>query len=476
MSSIILPSPWTRQPQYPALINRGGKFSAGLLSAPLMSAQGRDMANLGRSVVLKVGSSFSPTINGVSLLGAGTDPQGLELGGGSFSALFPGSDSARFTVAMGVIPFATGVREMFVSDHNAAGSVLSFGLEQEVANTFKVYIVRSSTQTIAGGTVVAGKMVHLLYTDIKATQIGTLYIDGASVGTLTNGGTALNAGGTLRVGAPGAYTGAVRFRGTVAYFYVWDNWAFSAGEVKEFTRNPWQVFQPIQRRLFFGAAAAGGTTITGALGTAVAIGYTATVNANRTIASALGTATATGYTASLNINRTIAGVLGTATATGFQATVTNDNSTYINGTLGVVTATGFTANLTTNWGITGALGIVVASGFTATVQSGGVVSTSVGGGAHGGGESHSSGVPWDDPFEKALRAPYKASQKASVSALTPSFPFPQKPLDRALAKTIGKTLAASVQAELPPLNLAALTVQREDDDEIPDEVIALALM
>jgi len=145
------------------------------------------------------------------------------------------------------------------------------------------------------------------------------------------------------------------------------------------------------------AASASGTTITGALGTATATGYTASLNINRTISGALGTATASGFqatvsnstdttitgalgtavasgfTATVNANRTIAGSLGTAVASGFQAGVTNDNSTRIDGALGIVVATGYTATLGVNRLIAGILGEAFASGFTGNVDAGGLI-------------------------------------------------------------------------------------------------------
>jgi hypothetical protein len=139
-------------------------------------------------------------------------------------------------------------------------------------------------------------------------------------------------------------------------------------------------------------AAGGGTTITGAIGTAVASGLTGTVNANRTISGALGTATATGFLGVVNANRTIsgafgtavasglagnvyanrtiAGALGTATASGFQGAVTNGNTTTITGSLGTAVATGFTGGVAWNRYIAGLLGVATASGFTGGVANG----------------------------------------------------------------------------------------------------------
>ena len=147
---------------------------------------------------------------------------------------------------------------------------------------------------------------------------------------------------------------------------------------RKYSGNVWQLFAPLPRRIWAPAAAASGTTITGALGTAVATGYTATVNANRTIAGSVGTATASGYTATVNANRTVAGSVGTATASGFTASL-NINKT-ISGAVGEVVASGYQATVTTsgNTTITGIVGVATASGYTATVNANRTIASTVG--------------------------------------------------------------------------------------------------
>ena len=93
--------------------------------------------------------------------------------------------------------------------------------------------------------------------------------------------------------------------------------------------------------------------------------------ANTTISGSLGTVVASGYTATVNANRTIASTVGVVTATGYTATVSNSADTTINGSVGVAVATGFSALINANRTIQGSVGTVVASGYQATVTSGG---------------------------------------------------------------------------------------------------------
>ena len=218
------------------------------------------------------------------------------------------------------------------------------------------------------------------------------YLDGYLFGSQTTAGQGActeryNSSGDPAWLANGSYAAFQNSNATLALGYILRG-DYQA-EAPSLTRNPWQIFAPER---IWAPAAGGGTTITGALGTAVASGLTGAVNANRTLAGALGTATASGLqgvvnanraisgalgtavasglVGNVNVNRTIAGALGTATASGFQGTVTNDNSTTITGSLGTAVATGFAGGVAWNRYIAGVLGVATASGFTGGVANG----------------------------------------------------------------------------------------------------------
>ncbi len=167
---------------------------------------------------------------------------------------------------------------------------------------------------------------------------------------------------------------------------------FPSDLARDVSKNPSMLFEDQRIWVPASAGAGSGTTITGALGTAVASGFkgnvnaarilagslgTATasgfkgnVNANRTIAGTLGTAVASGFKGNVNANRTIVGTLGVAVASGFQGTVVNGAGTTITGNLGTAVASGFKGNVNANRTIAGNLGVAVASGFTGGVQNG----------------------------------------------------------------------------------------------------------
>ena len=125
-----------------------------------------------------------------------------------------------------------------------------------------------------------------------------------------------------------------------------------------------------------------------------------------TITGTIGTAVASGFTGTVNANRTIAGALGTATASGFQGTVTNGNTTTITGSLGTAVATGFTGGVAWNRYIAGLLGVATASGFSGSIINGAAPPPTESFGGSGG----SSRTEWRignrrelrDIFEKAF--------------------------------------------------------------------------
>jgi len=254
---------------------------------------------------------------------------------------------------------------------------------------------------------------------------------------------------------------------------------------KSISADPWgTLFAP--RSIWVPvSAAAGGTTISGALGTATASGSTATVNANRTIAGALGEATATGFqgtvsnstdttitgnlgtaTASglqgiVNANRTIAGALGDAAASGLQGTVSNTADVVIYGALGAAVATGFSGGVNANTTIFGVLGVAVAEGLSGGVQNG---APQIGG---GGGwlpmPRKRSKKEIDDERRKLGILPPEVVEAAAA------IPKPQRE-KITMAQLVGKTKAKEVSRfDLE----AAITAHKKKRQRQEDELLLL---
>ena len=194
---------------------------------------------------------------------------------------------------------------------------------------------------------------------------GSLYINGQfyASGTQAIG---VPDSGTFTLGQDGTgWTGAV-FRSPLGVMW---NRALTAAEIARLSENPWQIFQPIRRPVFYGAAEAGSDlNITGILGTATASSFTAAVDRQLAIAGSVGTATASGFTSKVDRQLAIAGSLGTATSSGFTATVELAGTLNIAGSLAVAAADGFNANIDRQLAIAASFGQSVADGFAATID------------------------------------------------------------------------------------------------------------
>jgi hypothetical protein len=255
-----------------------------------------------------------------------------------------------------------------------------------------------ATSANAAGAGATSSVTSTAYTDkvdfhfagvFTSTASRTAYLDGVAAAADTS---VIDPSGTDRVllGARRNSVGVGAFwSGYVGETGVWGIAPESSIVARLADRGLcFELWYPLRSKRWISIASSG-TTITGALGTAVASGLTGTVNANRALAGALGAATASGFTGGVNANRTLAGALGTAvagglaggvnanrtitgalgtaTASGFQGTVTNGNSTTIAGALGTAVASGLTGTVNANRTIAGALGTAVASGFQGTV-------------------------------------------------------------------------------------------------------------
>ena len=231
-------TPWTVQPQNATIVNWENSIAKSLLIAISFPQNGIDIVKRKQTKTsLEANSKFSVTPKGIGLISTGTTPQGLRLSlDGLSEAAFSNliGTGAPFTLAMGIIPFATGIREVFFSDYVNGGSSASISLEQTVGNTYSLY---------NGGVVTTGTVTAGAFTNICISRGSSIngYVNGVA-GTSAALGTP-GSGQSMVIGAPGVYTGGLNFRGSVLYFYIWDR-ELSASEVKAVSNNPWQLFKP----------------------------------------------------------------------------------------------------------------------------------------------------------------------------------------------------------------------------------------
>ena len=369
-----LRTPWTSQPQTAVGIDSSNPITRGLVFA-LNAANRRDSIS-GATAVLSGTSYQAVGLAGISHKSPTTQVPGAFTYTVNIASAF---DCTTVVVFRSVTAQAAYHYVPTLNFNSAEPVVFSSTGSQSVFST-----TGNASTTIT--TLSAGRVYVLA--GVKRVNSQEQYVNGVKVTTDVTGNRAVGAITTVSVGRP---SGGNNVENAEYYEVLHFNRALSPHEVAVLSANPWQVFAPLERRIW-APAAGGGTTITGTIGTAVASGFTGTVNANRTIAGALGTATASGFrgvvnanrtisgalgtavasglAGNVNANRTIASALGTATASGFQGAVTNGNTTTIAGSLGTAVASGFTGGISWNRYIAGVIGVATASGFTGGVANG----------------------------------------------------------------------------------------------------------
>lgn len=233
--------PWSTQPQEVVGIDWNNPLSQDLVRCMNFGVGVIDLVNANKNTtVIRTNSSLVNSPEGISLLGAGTLPQGVVLSNKGlnntpFNGLIP--DGTPFTIAIGVVPFSASTREAIFSDYVSGGSSSSINIEQTVTNTYRF----SNGNSVTTGTTVPGKFTHLCFT--RGSGLLNAYVD-AVVGTSAASGSPTGGGSTV-LGGPGDFTGGLNFKGRIPYFFLW-NRVLSDSEIKSLSQNPWQLFEPQQ--------------------------------------------------------------------------------------------------------------------------------------------------------------------------------------------------------------------------------------
>lgn len=163
------------------------------------------------------------------------------------------------------------------------------------------------------------------------------------------------------------YTGETRsFNGEIYLAWIWTR-ALAEQEIVEVYRNPWQLFAPERKPIFYSLGVSG-STVTG-VGSIIGAGTASGVGASTaaSVGSTTGTGTASGVGSSASSGTGVGSASGTGSATGVGAST----AAAVGSTSGTGTATGVGANGTVTISAVGS-----ASGFSVVLG----VSPSRGGG------------------------------------------------------------------------------------------------
>lgn len=267
MGALVLPTQWTRQPQVPVGVNWGN---------PILQAMGANFLVLPSVGVNSfIGSSNPSSITGsiiknpasLSMVGSGV-PIGYtpDANGGIYYNNRPAASAAGNTMAFvfirrGIVGAGSDNYSMLgvTSNANNDGMILHTGFRSAGSpvcgltygvNLFDSVAVAQDTPyfVIAAATPGTSQPIYL---KVKNLQTGQIVKD--NVGTATN--TASGASTWTFMGNPfnlKGYPGDC-FLGVMGSQYLPPTLA------NVWLQNPWQIFAPLQRRIWVGSAAAGGT-------------------------------------------------------------------------------------------------------------------------------------------------------------------------------------------------------------------------
>lgn len=244
MPSVILQTPWTRQPQVPVGVNWANPLS----SALAVLAVGADYLTPGQRGRMTI-ANLSPTF------GAGAAGIGPQFSGGA----------QRITAgALGNTPSTEGftieVLCAFTATQNLGGV---FGLEQTSGRalivfngTRNIYFWGNSADLTSGvDWRIDGSLQHVFCTSASGSGSPmTFYQDGKVIATGTTPGISTISAPTVRFGDMNQGWSATPTGNIFKAAYY--RRALSGSEVATLSANPWQIFAPLQRRIWLGAASA----------------------------------------------------------------------------------------------------------------------------------------------------------------------------------------------------------------------------
>jgi Concanavalin A-like lectin/glucanases superfamily len=354
------PTVWTRQPQFPARPNRTD-LTRGLVllwngaTPSFAPIAGIPTSINGGASLRSFVNTVSPDFNGTSVdyrwnrAVTGTNPSEATL----FALCSTDSGGERTLIGMSR---SSNNNPLFRIELNGTG--------------FWQAQFRGDGATVTNVTGGGAPSTNRLYFIVGVFRSGTgqkeLWIDGVQgatsttdIGTITLDQTEI--GVVVRSGAVQWWDGVIPLAGIY-------NRALSPAEIATLSKNPWQLFQPISRRIFVASTGTGPTyTLTAAQGSFTLTGQAAGLTASRLLTAAQGSFALTGQAATLKAARLITAAQGSYTLTGQDATLTYTPAvTYtLTAAQGAFTLTGQAAGLTAARLLTAAQGTYSLTGVAA---------------------------------------------------------------------------------------------------------------
>jgi hypothetical protein len=259
--SLILKSPWTRQPQFVTGIDWQNSLAKGLAFAT-------------------VGSTFVDQVSGAAAVLSGASNKYAGPVGMAYRS--PTTQIAgRWTFAV-AIPAAFNITALVVTrgfntgTPNSGVPTINFVATDTAlfAQSGNGTIFQSAGNSTANSSLVLGSTNVVVGVKLGATNYQ--YVNGILKNSAATGNRTVGAVNAVNIGRPSGNN--VEQQEYYAAFYF--TRALSAKEIALLSANPWQLFAPLPRRIWAPAGGGGGTTynqaISGVITTSGIVGYTIT--------------------------------------------------------------------------------------------------------------------------------------------------------------------------------------------------------
>lgn len=309
-------TPWTSQPQVNVGVDGGNPLAKSLAFA-ITPVGFRDAVR--NRAVTRNGISVSANQKGLGFKAASNASAAAAFSASKLSSS-GASGTGDFTVLVVANPVASATREILYTLGNGANEFY-FAVNVTVGLVAQSGTVSPQTNT-GGASGVAqtsgadGSFHTWIYTRIGT--VGTLYRDGVVVGT--NAVSTPVMWSVASADYVGGYSSANwGISKSVNLVCGW-NRGLTESEAKSVSLNPWQIFQPLARSVYFGVPAAGYTyTLTADSGSFALTGQTVGLAANRILTADTQSYALTGQTAGLAFNRTLSAASGSFSLAGQDA-------------------------------------------------------------------------------------------------------------------------------------------------------------
>ena len=261
MAYLILPSRRTRQPQGPVQVDWSNPLSSSLVIASIGNQPGYNAAN-SKAVIAINSAGTRPGPAGIGLSWASTANVGVRVN--STTALTRGFLSSTGGISVFVLadPQASTTRYLPFSSAKAAQPEFTVYFNADKSGTASSGTFAVSTRGANGGQVSSAiNGSARLFGVVFSGPAGApdLYVDGVELGTSKTAASSSE----LNDASCSDYVGGYLSSGYAAtgfgqYLTLAFNRSLSALEVVELSRNPWQIFAPDPRRLYFGVSGGAG--------------------------------------------------------------------------------------------------------------------------------------------------------------------------------------------------------------------------